>query len=278
MLPPRALEALRLATRSLKAAGLPDAPKEAGMIMREGLGLNVLSIYKDNPRLTPAQETRLAEMLERRKKREPLQYILGFVWFYGLKLKVGRGVLIPRPETEILVEEALKRAAGNKDKRLKILDLCTGSGAIALALGKNLPASEVLASDISEKALSFAGENRAANGIENVRFLSGDLFAPVEGMRFDIITANPPYIKAAIIETLEPEVACWEPLKALSGGESGLELIERIISGAPGHLAEGGKLLMEIAGGMDRETLFPLAEKAGLHPEEIVRDFAGLER
>ena len=280
----RALEALKYAIDFLAGLGIKEAKEEARAILKDGLGIDILVLYRDNPPLTACDVQKLNEILERRKKREPLQYILGFVWFYGLKIMVGRGALIPRPETEILVREALDRAgrlkAGkDREARMRVLDLCTGSGAIALALAKNLPDAQVTAVDISEDALEWARKNREFNGVEeNLRLLKGDLFEPAGQERFSIITANPPYIKDRLIESLEPEVSCWEPRVALSGGESGLALTENIIRQAPDHLEPGGYLLMEMAGGTDTGLVAALSAQAGLMVESIVRDLAGWER
>ena len=273
---PSALDALKHAIGTLQGLGIPGAAEEARAILRDGLGIDLLRLYRDNPPLSPDQLRRLDEILERRKKREPLQYILGFVWFCGLKLLVGKGVRIPRPETEILVEETLRRAG--RQREIKILDLCTGSGAIALALAKNLPRASILATDISGEALIWAERNRRENGVENVRFAKGDLFGPAGDSVFDFITANPPYIKEERLKTLEPEVVCWEPGIALSGGADGLELAGRIIRGAAAHLERGGRLLMEIAGGTESGPLARMAGEAGLRMEALVRDLANLER
>ncbi len=282
----RALDALKYVIETLRGFGIPEAncPQEARAILKDGLEIDTLRMYRDNPPLSPGQLRRLGEILDRRKKREPLQYILGFVWFYGLKILVGEGALIPRPETEILVEETLRRAGKvrleEKGRRIKILDLCTGSGAIALALAKNLPRADILATDISAGALGWAEKNRRACGAENVRFLEGDLFGPAgEGKSvFDFITANPPYIKEEKLKSLEPEVVCWEPRIALSGGRDGLDLTGRIIREAPAHLERGGFLLVETAGGTGPDVFDRMAGEAGLRMEALVRDLAGFER
>ena len=277
--------ALKLAADTLKGlggAGARWAADEARVILRDGLGFDMLHVYRDNPPLTESQLRKLKRILARRKKREPLQYILGFVWFYGLKLRVGKGALIPRPETEILVEEVLRFTARRGETKVKILDLCTGSGAIALALARNLPDAEIVASDISGEALRWAERNARENAAGNVRFLKGDLFGSLpEGKTkslFDIITANPPYITDSMLARLEPEIACWEPEVALSGGPDGLDLVRRIISGAPARLTAGGLLFIEVAAGTDPDLLARLSREAGLEMKALVRDLAGLER
>lgn len=272
----RALEALRHIVKSLEEAGVADGKREARAILKEGLNLDAVTLFRDNPELSPRQSKRLEEILRRRKTREPLQYIIGHVEFCGLKIAVGPGVLIPRPETEIMVREALRRLPPKGG--LKILDLCTGSGAIALAVARGLPGAGVYATDVSAEALSYARKNLKALGVTNVRLLEGDLFEPVKDISFDAILSNPPYIKTKVLEGLEPEIRQWEPREALAAGEDGLFFIRRIISEAPGRLSAGGILLIEIAGGTDAGLLRGLASQAGLEEVEVLKDYAGLER
>lgn len=271
-----ALEAFRFAINTLRKAGVPDPEIEAEAIFKELLGLDLLKIYRDNPDIIPAQKRKLEKVLLRRKKREPLQYIIGHVDFMGLEILVGKGVLIPRPETELVTKEALDLLSPKKNP--EILELCSGSGAIALALARNLPRSEVLAVEISEKALKYAKKNKKLNKIKNVKLLKGNLYGPVKGKLFDLIIANPPYIEDKLIKTLAPEVKDWEPLVALRGGPDGLEIIRKIINGAPGHLKPGGILVLELASGMGKKVLSPLAKRAGLKDIQVKKDFAGLTR
>ncbi len=273
--PVKAIEAFRETIHALRKIGIPGPEKEAELIFKELLLIDPVRLYRDNPKLSAEQTRQLKDALKRRKYREPIQYIIGHVSFYGLKILVGPGVLIPRPETELLVHEALKKI---KKANPKILDLCTGTGAIALALAKNLPGSDVTGVDISEAALSWAEKNRVLNGIENARFLKGDLFAPVKGIRFDLITANPPYIKGTVMKELAPEIKDWEPEVALTPGPEGLEIIEKIIASARDYLMPGAPLLIEIAGGTDPEILKGLAETSGLRFEAVLKDYAGMER
>ncbi len=277
----QAREALKKAVTTLSGAGIAIPEREASAILKDGLGINSLAVFKDDPTLTPHQEEKLEEILKRRVSREPLQYILGFVWFYGIKIEVGPGALIPRPETELVVEEVVK-GVFPKTEAVSILDLCTGSGAIAIALSLNLPGADVTGTDISGSALVWAGKNMAANfdsaSPHKIRFLKGDLFAPVGDSRFDIITANPPYIKEDVIETLPPEICCWEPRMALSGGAEGLDVVKRIISGAPEHLRPDGRLIMEIASGTDIAALDRMSVDAGLRPEKVIKDYSGWDR
>jgi release factor glutamine methyltransferase len=280
--PPRARDALRRAISELEGAGLPAPEKEAEAIIRDGLGIDMTVLYRDNPVLSETETRLLSGILARRKNREPLQYILGWVDFYGLRIKVGPGVLIPRPETEVLVDEVLKRIG--PEEAPAVLELCTGCGAVALAIKSRRPRAAVWATDISGKALQYARENASSSGLEIV-FLEGDLYAPVKGKNkekntvFDIIVANPPYIKSSILESLPPEVKDWEPRIALEGGKDGLGFAARILEGAPAHLpARGSLVLLEIAGGSDIKELERIAAGAGLSPAGVVKDFCGLDR
>lgn len=275
----RALDALKESIKKLKEAGIPEAETEAEVIFKEILGLDPVSIFRDNPDLTPDQIQKLENTLLRRKTREPLQYIIGHVHFLGgVKILVGPGVLIPRPETELVTREAIKRLSPLREKPLKILELCTGSGAISIALAKEFPRAEILAVDISEAALGYAKKNKNLNKIRNITLLKGDLFGPVKRKKFHLVIANPPYIKDQILKTLEPEVRDWEPREALAGGSEGLEIVEKIIAEAPEYLLAGGFLVLEIAGRTHPEVLYEMAKQAGLAPEPVLKDYAGLER
>jgi len=232
--------------------------------------------------------SRINRFVKRRGAGEPLQYIVGHVDFLGLEIRVGKGVLIPRPETELLVEEAIKAV---KHKALRVnnspftihhslffLDLCTGSGCIALALAKEFPAAKVYASDVSAKAIKYARDNADHNAIQNVTFLKGSLFAPVEEhMSFDLITANPPYIMTSDIEGLQREVREWEPLRALDGGEDGVDFYRKILSKGGVFLKEGGWIFFELGFGQS-EAVAKIAAHAGFKNVELIKDFAGIDR
>ena len=193
-------------------------------------------------------------LLEIRKNRYPLQYILGTTNFYGLDFNVNEKVLIPRYETEYLCEYAINLIG---KKQLYVLDLCTGSGAIAITIAKYCINSKVYASDISNEALDVAIENSKSNNADVV-FSLGDLFDPFNNFSFDLIISNPPYIRSDSCLTLQSEVL-YEPTLALDGGSEGLSIIKRIISDAPNYLNESGILLMEI--GYDQgSTLISLLE------------------
>lgn len=271
----QARDALHSACDSLKALGIPDAEKEAELLITAGLGIERVSLYRDNPSLGPEEARRLDEMLRRRRRREPLQYILGEVEFYGLRIRVGPGVLIPRPETELLVEEALRRLSSKPGPR--VLELCTGSGCVALAVAKGLPDALVIATETSEDAISYASGNAVLNGIEGVKFLHGSLFAPVAGQKFDAVLANPPYIKSGELEGLAPEIKNWEPREALDGGPDGLDFYREIIPQARGHLLPGGMLIVEMGAAL-APAVAEIAKDAGLVPEPPLQDWGGCDR
>lgn len=220
-----------------------------------------------------ADEQEFASRLERRIKGEPLQYILGTVPFHDIQLYVGPGVLIPRPETEQLVELALAMQIPDGP----ICDLCTGSGAIALAMAFRLRHVAFTGIDISAEALSWARRNKNAMALENVTFLEGDLYDPLpENARFAMITANPPYVTSSEYSQLECVVKNYEPRLALEAGRDGLDVITRIIDDAPSHLLPGGWLVMEI-GDKQGDAVKRLLIKAGFSAE-IKTDYAGRQR
>jgi release factor glutamine methyltransferase len=271
----KAMEAMHSAAERLTALGIPDPEKEAELIITAGLGVDRVSLYRDDPALGWEDPGILDKMLRRREKREPIQYILGEVEFYGLMIRVGPGVLIPRPETELLVEEALKRLSDNPSPR--VLELCTGSGCVALAVAKNLPGSTVMATENSKEALGYAYENASLNGVENAAFLRGSLFEPVVGQTFDAVLSNPPYIRTGDIDTLAPEIRNWEPREALDGGPDGLDFYREIIPGAKEHLKPGGALIVEMGAALAPEVA-KIAEKAGLKPLPPLQDWGGCDR
>jgi len=269
-------EWFRGAVNALRNAGISYPEKEV-QEMLSAIGINRVELFKENPILNTDELKKLNEFIERRKKREPLQYILGYTYFLDLKIKTLSGVLIPRPETELLVIEVVKEVEKAGLKASVILDLCTGTGAIALGIGNLLKDSIVYGVDISEKAISIARENAKINGIKNVIFLQGNLFDPVKDRKFDIITANPPYIKTGEMKDLEPEVKDWEPLEALNGGEDGLKFYRIIITEAPMYLKKNGLLFLELGVGLYKEVI-SLAKLNRFTELSIVKDLNGIER
>ncbi|MFZ0393972.1 MAG: peptide chain release factor N(5)-glutamine methyltransferase [Terracidiphilus sp.] len=219
---------------------------------------------------------RYMETLERRSLGEPIQYITGETEFYGLPFRVTRDVLIPRPETEHLVERAIALAGALQQPR--IVDVGTGSSAIAVALSRHLPKAQVTAIDLSPKALAIAMENAARNGVgERIRFLKGDLLAPVAGEGFDLVVSNPPYVAESERGTLAVEVRDYEPAMALFAGKDGLDVYRRLIPAAHDALVPGGFLVMEIGCGQAKSVAALFAD-AGFDAVEFVPDLQGIPR
>ncbi|RJQ50099.1 MAG: peptide chain release factor N(5)-glutamine methyltransferase [Nitrospiraceae bacterium] len=282
----KSLDKAREITNLLRSAGIEYAEREAEMFITVYLGIDHITLFRDNPEINNGQMSAIDDMINRRIKREPMQYILETVDFLGLKLMVGIGVLIPRPETELMAEYAIERVKGQRSEgRLRILDLCTGSGCLALALAKEFPDAEVFGVDISESATQYARKNADLNNIRNATFLTGNLFEPfhkrstldAQHITFDLIISNPPYIKSADIKTLQPEIKEWEPLHALDGGPDGLDLYRAIIPPARNFLKKDGVLVMELGIGC-ADGVRDLFSEAGYSRIEIIKDYAGIER
>lgn len=225
--------------------GVPNAKLDTDILIAHSLGLKRLDLYLDMDRpLTEAQLADLRPLVKRRANREPLQYIVGTTDFYGLTLHVDARALIPRQETEELVDLIIERLTAAPQR---ILDLGTGSGVLALALATKYPAAEVIATDQSTDALALAKENAAALGLaDRVHFVAGSWFAPLPaGVLFDLIVANPPYLTETEMESAEPEVAVHEPPTALVAGSDGLDDLRQILAAAKNHLSPGGLLALE---------------------------------
>ncbi len=276
----KALDMLRKTTESLAGSGISDAGREAELIVSSCLGTDRVVLYRDNPPVSPDDAARIEAYSGRRSKREPIQYILGFTEFCGLQIKVGPGVLIPRPETELLALEAIKIISG-LDVRMpdcNVIDLCTGTGCLALAIAKAFPEAHVYGTDISEEAINYSGANAKLNGIENIRFLQGSLFEPIEkDMRCDVIISNPPYIRHEDLNLLQPEIKNYEPVEALDGGGDGLSYYRMIIPVAQEYLKQNGVLMLEIGLGQSGE-IREMAEREGYDGISLLRDYSGIER
>jgi release factor glutamine methyltransferase len=264
------------AATALLAVGISNGRQEAGWLLARVLEQEPLSAQPCSGG-TPLTMTTLAqfqELLARRLAGEPLQYILGDVDFHCVNLLVGPGVLIPRPETEQLVEFALALYPGSG----AICDLCTGSGAIALALAASLPQAAVSAVELSPKALQWARRNAQRLELTRVEFFQGDLFAPLPpGARFALITANPPYVAADEYERLDAVVKDYEPAMALLAAERGLALIRRIAEEARQWLLPGACLLCEIGEEQGRRV-GDILSSCGYTEVAIRQDYAGKDR
>ena len=261
----------RAAVRRLGAAGAEFPEFDAQQLVEYCLGFNKTQLLLNSQQ--PVDEYKLIffeECLARREKREPLQYILGMWGFHKFQFKTKSGVLIPRPETELLVDYVVKDLLKDKNGA-NVLDVCTGSGAIAIAVAKNCDA-KVTASDISSSAVEVAKAN-AINAGAKVDFKTGDLFEKIDG-QFDVITINPPYIKTSVIDTLDKKVKDFEPKTALDGGVDGLDFYKRIRNEFEKYLSENGTLVMEI--GFDQAD-----DIKGIFADfnvEIKKDFDGNDR
>ena len=233
-----------------------------------------LYVHFDQP-LTADELAKYKELVKRRTAGEPVAYICGEKEFMGLAFKVTPAVLVPQPDTETLVEAAIERLRGKNSPR--IADICTGSGAIALALAHYLPETSVAATDISADALEIAKQNaEALNLSERVQFFEGDLLAPLAGETFDAIVSNPPYIPGADIESLPREVRA-EPRLALDGGADGLDFYRRLVGDSAALLNDGGFLAVE-CGDTQAGAIVEMAATGGFGKTEIVRDLADKER
>jgi release factor glutamine methyltransferase len=255
--------------------GVNNPRLDAEVLLADVLRVDRVGVYLNFDRpLAEEEVARYREQIRRRGKREPLQHIRGKQEFFSREFRVGPQVLVPRPETEIVVEEVLSIAHGMAAPR--ILDLGTGSGAIAVTLALELPQARLFAGDVSAEAVGVAEEN-AKKLRALVELRHGDLFAPFAGESFDIIVSNPPYVPAGDIESLAAEVRDFEPRLALDGGTDGLEVIWRLCAAAPAALVPGGSLVLEIGAGQRTavESLFP---RSGLRTAALRRDLAGIER
>lgn len=232
-------------------------------------------IANPQAKLSAAGTVRYYALIERRLAGEPIQYITGETEFYGLRFCVSRNVLIPRPETEHLVEKVLALAEGYE--RPRIMDVGTGSGAIAVALAYHLPEAKITAVDISAAALEIARGNAELNGVaDRIHFAEGDLFAPPAGEQFEIVVSNPPYVADSDRATLAVEVRDYEPELALFAGD-GLDIYRRLIPGARAALVDGGLLALEIGYGQDSAVAGLLVE-AGFEQIEFTADLQGIRR
>lgn len=267
------LKVLTWTTSYLADKGVENARREAEWLLCEVTGLNRMGLYLnfDKP-LQDDELTAYRSMVGRRGRREPLQYILGSQEFDGLEFVVTRDVLIPRYDTETLLDEAVRQAPHSQ----KVLDIGTGSGCISVALSRRLPQARVTAVDISPDALSIAQQNADRHNAQ-IEFLLGSFFQPVAGRRFDLIVSNPPYITTVDLATLQSEVRDFEPRLALDGGHDGLDAYRVLTTEAPHYLEPGGWLLLEIGAGQDKDVSVMLAE-AGFDAIVAVPDSTGILR
>jgi release factor glutamine methyltransferase len=270
---------LAWATDDFRRRGLDSPRLEAELLLSHALGTDRLRLVLDSETtLSPPVLSTYRELIKRRRRSEPIAYITGVREFFGLSIHVDARVLVPRPDTETLVETALERT---RDAHLygQALDLCTGSGCVAIAFSKRRPTWHVTATDISTDALDVARDNaRRLGAVWGVEFHESDLDAALApDARFDLITANPPYIPSAELAHLAPDIREHEPRLALDGGADGLDVARRVIRRAAERLRPGGVLAVEIGAGQ-ADTTFALFEAAGFVRTERRRDYGGIDR
>jgi release factor glutamine methyltransferase len=275
--------ALLWGAQVLRQAGLENSRLDAEVLLRHVLNMEKeqLCVNGDAP-ISAGQEAEFRGLLLRRSRREPVAYITGHKEFWSVDFFVTPAVLIPRPETELLVEVALQYARQLAIRSsVKVLDIGTGSGAISVCLAKEQAASQIFAVDISPVALDVARLNARRHGVaDRIRFLAGDLFAPVKPLpeTFDLIVSNPPYIRSGELSLLAPEIREWEPTVALDGGPDGLDTYRRIIEEGHSYLTTGGSIVLEIGADM-ASAVADLFSRSGCYgPAFVYQDYAGKDR
>jgi release factor glutamine methyltransferase len=277
-------QALHEATEALQAAGIEDAWLEAEVLLRHTLHLDRAHLYACLQQdLSTGDQAAFRSLVARRLAREPTAYIVGRREFYGLDLETTPAALVPRPETELLVEEAIARLCApdrpaRHHERLLVVDVGTGNGAIAVVLAVHLPQAVLVAIDLSREALALALRNARRHGVESrIAFLQADLLAPLT-QPADIIVANLPYVRSSDWEALPPEIREHEPRVALDGGTDGLREIERLLGQAPSHLRPGGSLLVELSHPQAAPALALARRSFPGAAARILPDAAGLDR
>jgi len=265
------------ASRRLAVAGVESSHLDAQLLMAEAAGVTREAVVTGSIDLSPSILKRFDAMVARREQREPIAYIVGHKEFYSLDFEVNPSVLIPRPETELVVSAALECIAGKDNAR--VLDVGTGSGAIAIAIAVNAPSARITTVDISADAIAVASRNARRHRVEDrVTLRRGDCFQMLDGGTalgtFDAVVSNPPYLGDAEIASLEPEVRSFEPRIALSGGATGFDIVQRITSGAREHLEANGELIMEMAACHMGDVVGEIAY-AGLKVVDLINDLSG---
>jgi release factor glutamine methyltransferase len=255
-----------------------NPPLEAKIILLKCLGLSEESFYTHpNHSVSEAQSLEYLNMVSKRAEGMPLAYVIEEKEFWSIPFRVCPGVLIPRPETELLVEKVLELSSRRKEL---IVDLGTGAGNIAVSLARELSAAEIVATDVSKKALDVAVENAARQKVSSVRFEKGNLFEPLEKLRLqekcDMIVSNPPYVSEPEWQSLQDEIRLYEPEEALVAGRTGLEFITNLVKGAPSFLKPGGYLCLEIGYGHKEKTLSLFGDD--WHDLRSYEDLSGIPR
>jgi release factor glutamine methyltransferase len=255
-----------------------EAALSARLLAEAVLGWNTTQILTSGDQLEPpAFAAAFEELISRRAHREPLAYITGTREFWNLRFEVSPAVLIPRPETEGLIE-AVNTMLPDREASLRVADVCTGSGCVAVAIAVERRSAQVVAADLSAAALDIARRNVTRHGVrERVECVQGDLLTPLTG-RFDLIVANPPYVAVGSRTALQPEVRNFEPETALFGGADGLEIIRRLVADTPACLNQDGYLIFEFGDGQEADVCELISASEGLRMVDVKRDLQGIER
>jgi len=276
------LEILNRAVEKLRSEGIDRPRTNAELLLGAVLDAKKIDLYLNRDRiLTPQQVEKFDQLIQERISGEPLQYIIGSTEFFGLEFKVNQNVLIPRPETETLVETVIEHL---KDcSQPKIIDLGTGSGAIAISLAKNLKSSFVFATDVSSEVLKVAKENARRHQVDDrIDFLCGDLFEPLRNKnlkgKIDCVVSNPPYVSKDEFDHLPKEVKDYEPIVALRTDEEGPSFHKKIIEGSPDFLKEGGMLALEVGLGQANKVADLVRDCGDFKNTEIKKDLGGIDR
>ncbi|MEN6625443.1 MAG: peptide chain release factor N(5)-glutamine methyltransferase [Candidatus Sumerlaeia bacterium] len=285
--PPTVRDALVAGTRHLREAGIESAALDMSLLIAEAVGCDRIGVYLNQDRpMDQAERKRLRALFDRRVRREPIAYILGRREFHGLSFEVGPAVLIPRPETEHLVEAAVEWMREGKLKyELRtgnstplVADIGTGSGAIAVAIAHAVENCRVIATDVSVEALVVAKRNAERHAIaDRIEFRQGALFEPIRE-ELDAIVSNPPYVAETDRATLAPDVIAYEPHTALFSGPDGLDCIRELVAQAPHHLRAGGRLWIEIGAGQSLAVQNLLEQTGAFESISFIKDYAGIDR
>lgn len=270
-------ESLMLAAQKLRDAGVAQPEREAASLLMFTLGRDRTFLFAHNEyKLTTDESITFDRGVARREAREPFQHIVGKQEFYGLDFEVSPDVLIPRPETELLVEAAVDAARTNKITR--ILEVGTGSGCIVISVLHSVPTATATAVDISQKALEIAMKNAVKHAVaERIEFLISDIYDAIGDGRFDVIVSNPPYIPADDIPELQAEVRDFDPITALTDGADGLSIIRRIVADAPRFLSKDGEIMIEIGFGQAADVREMFDRDIWLEPL-FINDLQGIAR
>jgi len=279
------LELLNWSTHCLRDHQVDNPRLNAELLLARSLNLSREELYThlQDP-YVEEEKGRFEGLIRKRLSGEPLQYILGYQEFWSIHFKVDPRVLIPRPETELLVEQSLSVLTAACLKRTPyVLEIGTGSGAVAISLATELKDLFVVATDVSGEALLLARENaRSAGVLQRIKFVNGDLFSPIRRMPdqepFDLILSNPPYIHRSRIQNLAKEIKDYEPTMALNGGEDGMEFYRSIVSQGPSYLRRGGWLLLEVGKGQGKRLSAMIEAEGSFSRPERIKDLSGIER